>query len=635
MLEKNQIITNNLDKSTENKQDFEIIRLNLIEIINQLERLLKESSFNERLISSRNRLNNEKMNVLIVGEFSRGKSTFINALLRSPVLPSKVNPTTATINLIEFGNEKKIQIFYRDGKIEELNLPDDKINKFLDSYVTTINKDANNISQIKITYPSNLNLSNCVIVDTPGVNDLDEAREDITYKYLSQADACVIILDSQQPLSESERRFLKDKVLGKDIQRLIFVINRMDEIPKPNSDPDPSVMERLTSYIRNLITENLPDLSSPEIYAIASKPALKARFKEGEINPWAKVFDLFEKNLINFITLNATKRRFPDHIKGITKIIQDGLNNLNEKKYLLNLSDTELKQELNKLNEKRLLFEFQLQSLSSIIERDKTELIRNFKHVIGDNLVNLKHELLDYTKHCSTDSDLINLKSRMAKGIRNIVENITEVVDEFHRDLNKKLKSHFSDALENSTEISNISINDKLFNISNISGVVLDSFSDKEIKTSSDFQKIGRTVVFSAALGHAAAAIIGGPVGIGAAIFGGIIISKKIEEGKKVEAWQQIRQQTIANITTQIDQIIDNVNKNSLEIAEKESKDIENSFKEQILARIDSIKSTLEQEKSVLLNKNTNLKNQIQEITENKMNLESLLNKVTQIGESL
>ena len=103
---------------------FNVIRNKLNDILLDLKNNISEKIFIDRIDNALNRLERETMNLLIVGEFSRGKSTFINALLQSPVLPSKVNPTTATINLIKGGEKKEMLINYRDGNTLMVDLPE-------------------------------------------------------------------------------------------------------------------------------------------------------------------------------------------------------------------------------------------------------------------------------------------------------------------------------------------------------------------------------------------------------------------------------------------------------------------------------------------------------------------------------
>ena len=69
------------------------------------------------------------------------------------------------------------------------------------------------VAYVELGYPSELLVNNVVLVDTPGVNDLNEQRAEVTYGYVPRADAVVFLLDAGQALKDSEREFLRSRVL--------------------------------------------------------------------------------------------------------------------------------------------------------------------------------------------------------------------------------------------------------------------------------------------------------------------------------------------------------------------------------------------------------------------------------------
>ena len=84
----------------------------------------------------------------------------------------------------------------------------------------------NPIRHVEVGYPAELLRERIVLVDTPGVNDLNLQRADITYKYIPQSDAVLFVIDAGQPLKESERLFLRDKLLGQSRDKIIFVVGQ-------------------------------------------------------------------------------------------------------------------------------------------------------------------------------------------------------------------------------------------------------------------------------------------------------------------------------------------------------------------------------------------------------------------------
>ena len=190
---------------------------------------ISDSAMHDRIAACRDRLNADRLRLLVVGEFNRGKSTFVNALVGCPLLPTRMVPTTAVLTVVRGGVQPACKVVFRDGTTQALSLPNLKINHFLDEYLTATNADANRIKEVQIRIPGRLQSLDADIVDTPGVNDIDVMREEVTFQHLKHADAVIVILDAQQPVSQSEREFLSNHVKPSDVSKMLFVLNRIDE----------------------------------------------------------------------------------------------------------------------------------------------------------------------------------------------------------------------------------------------------------------------------------------------------------------------------------------------------------------------------------------------------------------------
>lgn len=126
------------------------------------------------------RLDCTALSVAVVGEFKRGKSTFINALLGHPLLPADVKPTTAVMTRIRHGTPRRAFVRFRDGREEPIDP-----NRLAD-YVTQLT----DIVEAVVTYP----LPFCggvqaEFIDTPGLNDTPQVspcRGSTPYHYRSQ-----------------------------------------------------------------------------------------------------------------------------------------------------------------------------------------------------------------------------------------------------------------------------------------------------------------------------------------------------------------------------------------------------------------------------------------------------------------
>lgn len=229
-------------------------------------------------------IKNDSFQLIVVGEFSRGKSMLVNAIIGKKILPSSKNPTTATLNIIEDGSDQpEYCVFYHDGSQKELSenefsqlvAPDgkgiraDDINNY---YAESIK--LQKIHHIGIKVNNRMGKNGITIIDTPGVNDVDERREQITYNYIPNADAALIVCSATQQLSMSEMVFIKESILKNDIDKLFIVSNFKDLL---SGEED---CERVKEYFASNLEGVVP---RERIILVSARDALRyKRLQNGE-----------------------------------------------------------------------------------------------------------------------------------------------------------------------------------------------------------------------------------------------------------------------------------------------------------------------------------------------------------------
>lgn len=192
------------------------------------------------------KLRNERFHLVILGEFNHGKSTFVNALLGAEVLPTGITPTTAAINHVIYADEPHASATLLTGE----NVPLSPA--ALGDWVTAAGSRSREVAYVEVGHPADLLRENITLVDTPGVNDLNEARADITYGYVPRADAVIFLLDAGQALKESEREFLSSHVLEGTRDRLVFVLGKVDLLSEEERD---AVLEYVRKGLTKLVDE--------------------------------------------------------------------------------------------------------------------------------------------------------------------------------------------------------------------------------------------------------------------------------------------------------------------------------------------------------------------------------------------
>jgi GTP-binding protein EngB required for normal cell division len=191
------------------------------------------------------KLEGERFHIVVLGEFNHGKSTFVNALLGLDVLPTGITPTTAAINQVLHAAIPHAQVVLQSG--EHVDLTPSEIRE----WVTVAGGHASEVAYVELGYPCDILKDNVVLVDTPGVNDLNEQRAEVTYGYVPRADAVLFLLDAGQALKDSERTFLASHMLDGTRERLIFVLGKMDLL----SDDERAAV---TAYVREGVARLAP-----------------------------------------------------------------------------------------------------------------------------------------------------------------------------------------------------------------------------------------------------------------------------------------------------------------------------------------------------------------------------------------
>jgi small GTP-binding protein len=204
------------------------------------------------------KLEDERFTLVVLGEFNHGKSTFVNALCGAPILPAGITPTTATINHLVWASAPTATAHLTDGTKRAVDP------KQLGDWVTIEGRQVSQVKYVEIGWPAEILTNKVTLVDTPGVNDINEARAEITYGYIPRADACIFLLDGAQVLKQSERAFLETRILRRSRDKLIFVLGKTDLLT-------PEERDEALAYCRQHLGTVVPE---PVIFPISAKRAL-------------------------------------------------------------------------------------------------------------------------------------------------------------------------------------------------------------------------------------------------------------------------------------------------------------------------------------------------------------------------
>lgn len=236
----------------------------------------------DKLDALRDRLATGRFHLAVLGQFKRGKSTFLNALLGEAILPTSAIPLTAIPTFILPGNERHVNVSYADtrppdqcvtGKAEDAA-------EFLRRYVTEEGNPKNRlgVDQVEVRHPAAILRRGVVLIDTPGIGSTFRHNTEATLNFLPQCDAALFMVSADPPLTEVEVEFLKQ--VRSKIPRLFFILNKIDYLA---GDEQGEVL----TFFRKVLREQAGIMDDATIFPISARLGLDAR-KRGDDGLWTR-----------------------------------------------------------------------------------------------------------------------------------------------------------------------------------------------------------------------------------------------------------------------------------------------------------------------------------------------------------
>lgn len=231
--------------------------------------------YKEQFESLRDRVSDKSFRIAVVGEFSSGKSTFVNALIGKDVLTHGARETTATITEIENNPDKysanSFDVYFENGSVEKgINLNKEKIIE----YTTTHSKEYKVVEKInKVVIKSHILDTNIpmVFVDTPGLNGVADHHRERTYEQIQRAHACIYLIP-MRGLSDTDIQFTKE--ISKYQENIIFVQNFIDQLEEEGESIEAKLAEQ------RILLESKGNLKKIRLVAVSARNALLAEDKE-------------------------------------------------------------------------------------------------------------------------------------------------------------------------------------------------------------------------------------------------------------------------------------------------------------------------------------------------------------------
>ncbi|MGN0263726.1 MAG: dynamin family protein [Oliverpabstia sp.] len=377
--------------------------------------------------------------IVVCGDFKRGKSSVINALLGEDISPTNVTTETVTLNRILYGTHSN-EALLSGGR--RMSLTDEELCR--DALEDIMKQSGETITQLSMKRPIDI-LKDITIIDTPGLSDSERDFSEEVEQALRQADAVIYVFSVSYPLSRSEQLYLKTSVIPQKYTSLFLVANFCDTLIH---------MDNFES-MKNLLNERVSDLlPGNHVYMIS---ALDERCRQLEVECPNKDlqqvleegFDAFRDDIQSLID-NKREMVLPDRMQRMTRMMVADVNaDLSALEQGLEMTTENIQSALHTLSQEKenqaKIQEEQAERIRSCVRNMQIEAM----DWMGEVLNKMKEDTLtlntfstdDIVKYYSLFS-VDTLQEAMNRCVERHTENLMDELDKIASELTKSFSKN-------------------------------------------------------------------------------------------------------------------------------------------------------------------------------------------------
>jgi GTPase SAR1 family protein len=276
--------------------DYEAATFQLAEILRAIAALdlPNPSPFTDPVRELFARLAEGRFNLVVIGRFSRGKTSLMNAILGTERLPTGILPLTSVVTRVAYGSREKVEIeFTRGGMPLEIAMEQ------LRDYVTQHGNPGNRlgIRQAVVELPAEILRRGFYFIDTPGLGSAISENSRTTEKFLPEADAVLMVSGCDSPLTEEEAKLIRR--LARDRRKLFLIMNKQDMLT-------PEGRLELVQFTREQLSD-LPGEAAPPLFLVSARDGLLGKLRGDRALLDSSGLAALENALIAFLTRDKSK----------------------------------------------------------------------------------------------------------------------------------------------------------------------------------------------------------------------------------------------------------------------------------------------------------------------------------------
>ncbi|GBE08757.1 bacterial dynamin-like protein [bacterium BMS3Bbin11] len=377
----------------------------------------------------RQRFESNVFNLVVMGEFKRGKSSVINALIGEDVLPVGVVPLTAIATILEYGKAPTVQILFQDGTEKQADV------KALWDFATEKGNPDNEkgVSEVHVSWPSPWLKSGVRLIDTPGIGSVHQQNSDVAYGLLPRADAVLLVLSVDQPIGQVEYDFLKQ--VRDYAGRIFFLLNKSDLL----TATDLAESQAFTSQV---ITEAMGFPAT--LFPFSARLALEGRKKDSAGQLSKSGFLVFTEALKLFLAEDKGNALVASLAKGLLRLLSQTRFSAELTLSSLTVPVDELRQKVKAFESKRdemaqggrdfsILLKAEVKHLA---DQDVTADVEDFMARLSEEIEAQIRNHYDSVRHLSSHELDESLRQYAMEAVRT-------GWDHFRRDEDEKLEAAF------------------------------------------------------------------------------------------------------------------------------------------------------------------------------------------------
>ncbi len=264
--------------------------------------------------SAAERIAEGRFYVACVGQFKRGKSTLLNALIGESILPSGVIPVTAVPTILRFGEHRQARVRLKSGEWTDIGIGD--VERYVSETQNPENKKG--VTALEVFLPSRLLREGMCFVDTPGLGSVFAGNTAATHAFLPHIDAAIVVIGADPPIAGDELSLVES--VAKEVLDILFVLNKADRVTEQERNA-------AVEFAKRVLEQRL-HRTVPSIFEVSALQQLDGNGSPGEWSQFVKSLEqLVERSGQQLVRDAASRslRRLSDQLRTVVNEERDAL----------------------------------------------------------------------------------------------------------------------------------------------------------------------------------------------------------------------------------------------------------------------------------------------------------------------